>query len=358
MELGVGNLEQPKPQANYIVIIQQIKNMEINLKNRNFLKLLDFTADEIHYLLQLASKLKKSKFTDLEEQRLFGKNIALIFEKTSTRTRCAFEVAAYDQGAHVTYLGPVGSQIGHKESIKDTARVLGRMYDGIQYRGYGQSIVEELGQYAGVPVWNGLTDEFHPTQILADFLTMQEHSAKPLKDIKFCYLGDARNNMGNSLMVGAALMGMDFRAAAPLSCQPTALLQQTCLDIAAKSGARLLITDDLAKAVKDCDFLYTDIWVSMGEPESAWAERIELLLPYQVNQQAMDLTGNPSVKFLHCLPAFHDRHTKVGEEMFQKFGLDGLEVTDQVFESKASIVFDQAENRMHTIKAVMVATIG
>lgn len=332
--------------------------MKNNLKNRNFLKLLDFYAEEIHYLLQLATKLKKSKASGLEEQKLCGKNVALIFEKTSTRTRCAFEVAAFDQGAHATYLGPTGSQIGHKESIKDTARVLGRMYDGIEYRGYGQSIVEELGKYAGVPVWNGLTDEFHPTQILADFLTMQEHSAKPLSEIKFCYLGDARNNMGNSLMVGAAILGMDFRAAAPVSCQPTAELQQTCRKLAAESGAKLLITDDLATAVKDCDFLYTDIWVSMGEPESVWAERIQLLLPYQVNKKAMELTGNPNVKFLHCLPAFHNRDTKVGEELYLKFGLDGLEVSEEVFESDASIVFDQAENRMHTIKAVMVATIG
>jgi ornithine carbamoyltransferase len=332
--------------------------MKINLKNRNFLKLLDFNADEIYYLLHLASKLKKAKASGLEEQMLSGKNVALIFEKTSTRTRCAFEVAAFDQGAHATYLGPTGSQIGLKESIKDTARVLGRMYDGIEYRGFGQSIVEELGKYAGVPVWNGLTDEFHPTQILADFLTMKEHSSKPLSEIKFCYLGDARNNMGNSLMVGAAKLGMDFRAAAPVSCQPTSQLQQTCHEIAAETGARLLITDDLAEAVKDCDFLYTDIWVSMGEPESVWAERVKLLLPYQVNKQTMELTGNPNVKFLHCLPAFHNRETKIGEELFQKFGLDGLEVTDEIFESEASIVFDQAENRMHTIKAVMVATIG
>jgi ornithine carbamoyltransferase len=332
--------------------------MKINLKNRNFLKLLDFNADEIYYLLHLASKLKKAKASGLEEQMLSGKNVALIFEKTSTRTRCAFEVAAFDQGAHATYLGPTGSQIGLKESIKDTARVLGRMYDGIEYRGFGQSIVEELGKYAGVPVWNGLTDEFHPTQILADFLTMKEHSSKPLSEIKFCYLGDARNNMGNSLMVGAAKLGMDFRAAAPVSCQPTSQLQQTCHEIAAETGARLLITDDLAEAVKDCDFLYTDIWVSMGEPESVWAERVKLLLPYQVNKQTMELTGNPNVKFLHCLPAFHNRETKIGEELFQKFGLDGLEVTDEIFESEASIVFDQAENRMHTIKAVMVASIG
>ncbi|OFX56122.1 MAG: ornithine carbamoyltransferase [Bacteroidetes bacterium GWB2_41_8] len=332
--------------------------MEINLKNRNFLKLLDFNADEIYFLLHLSTKLKKAKASGLEEQMLCGKNVALIFEKTSTRTRCAFEVAAFDQGAHATYLGPSGSQIGHKESIKDTARVLGRMYDGIEYRGYGQEIVEELGKYAGIPVWNGLTDEFHPTQILADFLTMQEHSEKPLSEIKFCYLGDARNNMGNSLMVGAAKLGMDFRAAAPVSCQPTLELQQTCREIAAETGAKLLITDNLAEAVKDCDFLYTDIWVSMGEPESAWAERIKLLLPYQVNKKAIELTGNPKVKFMHCLPAFHNRETKIGEELYQKFGLDGLEVTEEVFESEASIVFDQAENRMHTIKAVMVATIG
>ncbi len=332
--------------------------MKINLKNRNFLKLLDYNADEIHFLIHLASKLKKAKASGLEEQMLSGKNVALIFEKTSTRTRCAFEVAAFDQGAHATYLGPTGSQIGHKESIKDTARVLGRMYDGIEYRGYGQSIVEELGQYAGVPVWNGLTNEFHPTQILADFLTMKEHSVKPLSEIKFCYLGDARNNMGNSLMVGAAKLGMDFRAAAPVSCQPTNELQQTCREIAAETGAKLLVTDDLAEAVKDCDFLYTDIWVSMGEAESVWAERVAMLLPYQVNQKAMEMTGNPNVKFLHCLPAFHNRETKIGEELYQKFGLDGLEVTDEVFESEASIVFDQAENRMHTIKAVMVATIG
>ena len=332
--------------------------MKNNLKNRNFLKLLDFNAEEIHYLIHLATKLKKAKASGLEEQMLSGKNIALIFEKTSTRTRCAFEVAAFDQGAHATYLGPTGSQIGHKESIKDTARVLGRMYDGIEYRGYGQNIVEELAKYAGVPVWNGLTDEFHPTQVLADFLTMKEHSPKPLSEIKFCYLGDARNNMGNSLMVGAAKLGMDFRAAAPVSCQPTEQLQQICRDIADKTGARLLITDNLAEAVKDCDFLYTDIWVSMGEPESAWAERIKLLLPYQVNKKAMELTGNPNVKFLHCLPAFHNRETKIGEELYQKFGIDELEVTNEVFESEASIVFDQAENRMHTIKAVMVATIG
>lgn len=332
--------------------------MAFNLKNRNFLKLLDFSAQEINFLLELSETLKKAKYAGTEQQMLKGKNIALIFEKASTRTRCAFEVAAFDQGAHVTYLGPSGSQIGHKETMKDTARVLGRMYDGIEYRGFGQEIVEELAQYAGVPVWNGLTNEFHPTQILADFLTMMEHSDKPLSQIKFCYLGDARNNMGNSLMVGAAKLGMDFRAAAPKPCQPSAELQEQCRKIAKKSGAKILITEDVTEAVKDCDFLYTDVWVSMGEPAEVWAERIELLKPYQVNAEAMKLTGNPNVKFLHCLPAFHNRDTKLGEEIYQKFGLDAMEVTEEVFESEASVVFDQAENRLHTIKAVMVATLG
>lgn len=332
--------------------------MGVNLHARHFLKLLDFSRNEIEYLLELAAELKWAKSSGTEETRLTGRNIALIFEKTSTRTRCAFEVAAYDQGAHVTYLGPSGSQIGSKESMKDTARVLGRMYDGIQYRGYKQSIVEELAKYAGVPVWNGLTDEFHPTQILADFLTMHEHSFKPLSEIKFAYLGDARNNMGNSLMVGAAKMGMDFRAAAPKACQPSADLQEICHKIAAESGASILVTDDLATAVKDCDFLYTDVWVSMGESNEVWAQRIELLQPYQVNKKVMEMTGNPAIKFMHCLPAYHDRNTKIGEEIFQKFGLTSMEVTDEVFESEASIVFDQAENRMHTIKAVMVATLG
>lgn len=332
--------------------------MAFNLKNRNFLKLLDFSAQEINFLLELSETLKKAKYAGTERQLLKGKNIALIFEKASTRTRCAFEVAAFDQGALVTYLGPSGSQIGHKETMKDTARVLGRMYDGIEYRGFGQEIVEELAQYAGVPVWNGLTNEFHPTQILADFLTMKEHSDKPLSQIKFCYLGDARNNMGNSLMVGAAKLGMDFRAAAPKQCQPSSELQEQCRKIAKKSGAKILITEDVAEAVKDCDFLYTDVWVSMGEPADVWAERIELLKPYQVNTAAMKLTGNPNVKFLHCLPAFHNRDTKVGEEIYQKFGLDAMEVTEEVFESEASAVFDQAENRLHTIKAVMVATLA
>lgn len=332
--------------------------MTIDLKNRNFLKLLDFTPEEIGYLIDLSAKLKRDKYDGVEQQNLTGKNIALIFEKASTRTRCAFEVAAYDQGAHVTYLGPSGSQIGQKESMKDTARVLGGMYDGVEYRGFGQEVVEELGKYAGVPVWNGLTNEFHPTQILADFLTMKEHSDKPLSAIKFCYLGDARNNMGNSLMVGAAKLGMDFRAAAPKECQPSDELQAQCREIAQQTGARITITENVDEAVKDCDFLYTDVWVSMGEPDEVWAERIKQLLPYQVNQKVMEATGNPDVKFLHCLPAFHNRETKIGEEIYQKFGIEAMEVTEEVFESEASVVFDQAENRMHTIKAVMVATLG
>jgi len=322
------------------------------------LKLLDFQPSEIEYLLDLAAELKWAKKSGTEEPVLTGKNIALIFEKTSTRTRCAFEVAAYDQGAHVTYLGPAGSQIGTKESMKDTARVLGRMYDGIQYRGFGQELVETLAKYAGVPVWNGLTDEFHPTQILADFLTMREHSDKPLSQIKFAYLGDARNNMGNSLMVGAAKMGMDFRAAAPAKFQPSLELQEICRSIANQTGAKINITENLEEAVKDCDFLYTDVWVSMGESAAVWQERIDLLMPYQINSNVMKLTGNDKVKFLHCLPAYHNRETKTGEEIFQKYGIEAMEVTDEVFESQASIVFDQAENRMHTIKAVMVATLG
>ena len=332
--------------------------MAFNLRNRSFLKLLDFTPQEIKFLLQLSMDLKKAKYAGYEQQKLKGKNIALIFEKDSTRTRCAFEVAAYDQGAHVTYLGPSGSQIGKKESMKDTARVLGRMYDGIEYRGYAQDIVETLAEYAGVPVWNGLTTEFHPTQILADLLTMMEHSDKPLNKISFCYLGDARNNMGNSLLIGAAKMGMDFRAAAPKKCQPSDELVKKAKEIAKETGAKITITDDVAKAVKGVDFLYTDVWVSMGEADSVWAERIKLLKPYQVNSNVVKLTGNPNVKFLHCLPAFHNRETKVGEEIFQKYKLNGMEVTDDVFESENSIVFDEAENRIHTIKAVMVATLG
>jgi ornithine carbamoyltransferase len=332
--------------------------MAFNLRNRHFLKLLDFSPQEIKFLLDLSLDLKKAKYAGLEQPRLQGKNIVLIFEKASTRTRCAFEVAAYDQGAHVTYLGPSGSQMGAKESMKDTARVLGRMYDGIEYRGFGQAIVEELAKYAGVPVWNGLTNEFHPTQVLADFLTMMEHSDKPLREVKFAYLGDARNNMGNSLLVGAAKMGMDFRSVAPKSVQPNKDLVKQAAAIAKQTGAKLTITDNLASGVKGCDFLYTDVWVSMGEPEAVWKERIELLKPYQVNAAAMEKTGNHRVKFLHCLPAFHNRETTVGEETYQKFGLEAMEVTEEVFESEASIVFDEAENRIHTIKAVMVATLG
>lgn len=332
--------------------------MAMQFKDRSFLKLLDFSGEEILSLLQLSKELKLAKNSGTEEKQLSRKNVALIFEKTSTRTRCAFETAAYDQGAQVTYLGPTGSQIGHKESMKDTARVLGRMYDGIEYRGFGQSIVEELARYAGVPVWNGLTDEFHPTQVLADLLTMQEHCSRPLHDMKFCYLGDARNNMGNSLMVGAAKLGMDFRAAAPQKCQPDKKLTDTCLELCRETGGKITITEDVVQAVKEVDFLYTDVWVSMGEPAGVWEERIKLLQPYQVNSQVVEATHNPDVKFLHCLPAFHNRETKVGEEIYRKYGLDGLEVTEEVFESEASIVFDEAENRVHTIKAVMVATLA
>lgn len=332
--------------------------MAYNLRNRHFLKLLDFTPDEIRFLLKLSLDLKTAKYAGNEVQRLKGKNIALIFEKASTRTRCAFEVAAFDQGAHVTYLGPSGSQIGHKETMKDTARVLGRMYEGIEYRGYGQKIVEELAAYSGVPVWNGLTDEFHPTQVLADFMTMMEHSDKPLHQVSFAYLGDARNNMGNSLMVGAAKMGMDFRAAGPASAHPDPALVAECRTIAGQTGAKITITEDAAAAVNGVDFLYTDVWVSMGEADEVWEKRIKTMLPYQVNKELVARTGNPRVKFLHCLPSFHNRGTKVGEEIYQKFGVEAMEVTDDVFESEASIVWDQAENRLHTIKAVMVATLG
>ncbi|EGT5650259.1 ornithine carbamoyltransferase [Cronobacter sakazakii] len=333
--------------------------MTINLKNRNFLKLLDYTPAEIQYLIDLAMQLKADKKAGREKKTLVGKNIALIFEKTSTRTRCAFEVGAFDQGAQVTYLGPSGSQIGHKESMKDTARVLGRMYDGIEYRGYGQAIVEELGEFAGVPVWNGLTNEFHPTQILADLMTMLEHSpGKTLPQIRFAYLGDARNNMGNSLMVGAAKMGMEIRLVAPKAFWPEEALVEQCRAIAAETGARIILTEHVDEGVDGVDFLYTDVWVSMGEPKEAWAERVALMKPYQVNQAVVKATGNPNVKFMHCLPAFHNEHTTVGREIEAAYGLKGLEVTDDVFESPCSIVFDEAENRMHTIKAVMVATLG
>ena len=332
--------------------------MAFNLRNRHLLKLLDFSPQEILFLLELSADLKKAKYAGIEQPRLTGKNIALIFEKASTRTRCAFEVAAYDQGAHVTYLGPSGSQMGTKETMKDTARVLGRMYDAIEYRGFRQDIVEELAEHAGVPVWNGLTNEFHPTQVLADFLTMMEHSDKPLSQVKFAYLGDARNNMGNSLLVGAAKMGMDFRSVAPKSVQPNPELVAKAREIAEETGAKITITNDLESGVKGCDFLCTDVWVSMGEPEDVWKERIALLKPYQVNAAAMKKTGTPNAKFLHCLPAFHNRETVIGEEIYQKFGLDGMEVTEDIFESDASIAFTEAENRIHTIKAVMVATLG
>jgi ornithine carbamoyltransferase len=302
--------------------------------------------------------LKAEKKNGKAKKKLKGKNIALIFEKTSTRTRCAFEVAAFDQGASVTYLGPTGSQIGHKESMKDTARILGRMYDGIEYRGFGQKIVEELGEYSGVPVWNGLTDEYHPTQVLADLLTMEEHFKKKLNKISFCYLGDARNNMGNSLMVGGAKMGMDVRLCAPKENWPEENLIKKCNLIAKETGARITLTENVADGVKGVDFLYTDVWLSLGEAAEKWEERIKLMKPYQVNMNVIKLTGNSKVKFLHCLPAFHNRETKVGEEIYQKYGLNGMEVTEDVFESKYSIVFDQAENRLHTIKAVMVATLG
>ena len=332
--------------------------MAFNLRNRHLLKLLDFSPQEILFLLELSADLKKAKYAGIEQPRLTGKNIALIFEKASTRTRCAFEVAAYDQGAHVTYLGPSGSQMGTKESMKDTARVLGRMYDAIEYRGFRQDIVEELAEHAGVPVWNGLTNEFHPTQVLADFLTMMEHSDKPLSQVRFAYLGDARNNMGNSLLVGAAKMGMDFRSVAPKSVQPNAELVAKAREIAEQTGAKITITNNVESGVKGCDFLCTDVWVSMGEPEDVWKERIALLKPYQVNAAAMKKTGTPNAKFLHCLPAFHNRETVIGEEIYQKFGLDGMEVTEDIFESDASLAFIEAENRIHTIQAVMVATLG
>ncbi len=328
------------------------------LKNRDFLKIYDHTAEEILYLLDLAAEYKEYKKLGTEPQHLKGKNIVLIFEKDSTRTRCAFEVAAFDQGANVTYLGSQGSQIGKKESIADTAQVLSRFYDGIQYRGFGQEIVEELAEYSSVPVWNGLTDESHPTQILADFLTMREHSTKPLNEITFAYIGDARNNMANSLLLGAALIGMDCRIIAPTSLQPDQIIIDRANILAQDSGAKILITSDKEEGVKNCDFIHTDVWVSMGESQAMWEKRIKLLKPFQVNKQLMDMTENPDVKFMHCLPAFHDRNTVIGEEIFQKFGLESMEVTDEVFQSDASIVFDQAENRMHTIKAVMIATLG
>jgi ornithine carbamoyltransferase len=330
----------------------------IDLHGRNFLKELDYTSDEIRYLLDLAASLKAAKKDGTETQHLRTKEICLIFEKTSTRTRCSFEVAAYDQGAHVTYLDPQSSQMGHKETIKDTARVLGRLYDGIEYRGFDQDIVQTLADFAGVPVWNGLTDEFHPTQILADILTMREHTAKPLGEIAYAFLGDARNNMGNSLMVGGAKLGMDVRLVGPRDRWPEEHLVDQAKSIAAETGARVTLTDSVQEGVAGADYLYTDVWVSMGEPKDVWAERIKLLQPYQINAATMAATGNLDTKFMHCLPAFHNADTKVGAEMAAHFGISEMEVTEEVFESPASIVFDQAENRMHTIKAVLVATIG
>lgn len=333
--------------------------MAFNLRNRNFLKELDFSKEELLFLLNLAKELKNAKYAGIEQPKLAGKNIALIFEKDSTRTRCAFEVAAHDQGAHVTYLGPTGSQIGHKETVKDTARVLGRMFDGIEYRGYGQEIVEELAEFAGVPVWNGLTNEWHPTQMMADVLTMMEHSKNPLEKISYAYLGDARFNMGRSLLVIGAILGMDVRIGAPKQLWPDAELIKTCKEIAKESGARITITESAEEAVNGVEFVHTDVWVSMGEPKEVWAERINLLSPYQINETIMKKSGNPDIKFMHCLPAFHNAKTKVGKQVSEEFGLkDGIEVTEGVFEGKNSLVFDQAENRLHTIKAVMVATLG
>ena len=330
----------------------------IDLHGRSFLKLADYSAEEIRYLLDLAAELKAAKKEGREQRKLVGREIALIFEKDSTRTRCAFEVAAYDQGAHVTFIGPSGSHMGHKETVKDTARVLGRMYDAIEYRGFGENVADELAAWAGVPVYNGLTDEWHPTQILADFLTFTEHSTKPLEEVVYCYLGDARFNMADSYLVGGAKLGMDVRIASPKSLWPAEEVTTLVHETAADSGAKITITEDVAEAVHGADFLLTDVWVSMGEPAEAWQERIELLTPYQINAETMAATGNPDTKFMHCLPAFHNTDTQVGKELYEKYGLEALEVTEEVFESPASIVFDEAENRLHTIKAVMVATLG
>ena len=329
-----------------------------NLRNRSFLTLMDFTPKEIRFMLDLSRDLKKAKYAGTEQQKLKGKNIVLLFEKDSTRTRCAFEVAALDQGAHVTYLGPTGSQMGKKESTADTARVLGRMYDGIEYRGYAQTTVEDLAKYSGVPVWNGLTDADHPTQVLADFLTIEEHINKPLNKIVFVYSGDGRNNVANALMIGAVKMGMDFRMVSPKELFPTEELLAKCNEVAKETGAKITCTDNIAEGVKGADVIYTDVWVSMGEPDEVWESRIKQLKPFQVNMEMLKMTGNDKVLFEHCLPAFHDLKTKVGKDIYEKFGLTSMEVTDEVFESKHSVVFDEAENRMHTIKAVMVATLG
>jgi ornithine carbamoyltransferase len=330
----------------------------IDLHGRHLLTLNDYSRAELLYLIDLAAELKAAKRDGTEEQMLAGREIALIFEKDSTRTRCAFEVAAYDQGAHVTFIGPSGSHMGHKETVKDTARVLGRMYDAIEYRGFGETVADELARWAGVPVYNGLTDEWHPTQILADFLTFREHVPKPLEDVVFCYLGDARFNMADTYLIGGAKLGMDVRIAAPKSLWPADEIVSTAEELAAESGGKITITEDVAEAVRGCDVVLTDVWVSMGEAPEVWKERIELLLPYQINAKVLELTGNPDVKFMHCLPAFHNTDTEVGRQLFEQYGLDALEVTEEVFESDASLVFDEAENRLHTIKAVMVATLG
>ncbi len=332
--------------------------MTIDLRGRSFLKEIDFTKEEFTYLITESILLRDEKKSGTETQRLAGRNVALIFEKTSTRTRSAFEVGGHDQGAHVTYIGPDDSQLGRKESIKDTARVLGRMYDGIEYRGFGQDDVETLARYAGVPVWNGLTDQWHPTQMLADVLTMLDHAARPFEEVAYCYLGDARNNTANSLLVTGALLGADVRLAAPAALWPSEEVRAIADRLAALSGARITVTDEAEKAVLDADFLYTDVWLSMGEPEERWGERIKELLPYQINADLVAATRNPDAKVMHCLPAMHNRDTEVGEELFEKTGLSAFEITEEVFESEASIVFDQAENRLHTIKAVMITTLA
>lgn len=338
-------------------ITKELYKMQ-NLRNRSFLTLLDFSQKEVEFLLNLSEDLKRAKYAGIEQQKLKGKNIALIFEKDSTRTRCAFETAAYDQGAHVTYLGPTGSQMGKKESAKDTARVLGGMYDGIEYRGFSQRTVEELAKYSGVPVWNGLTDEDHPTQVLADFLTAKEVLKKPYHEINFTYVGDGRNNVANALMQGAAIMGMTFHLVCPKELNPTDELLNRCKEIAAKNGGEILVTDDIDEGVKGSDVIYTDVWVSMGEPDEVWEKRIKLLEPYRVTKEMMEKTGNPRAIFEHCLPSFHDTETKIGKEIQEKYGLTEMEVADEVFESEQSVVFQEAENRAHTIKAVMVATLG